>query len=247
MLATRSMPDPDRRWRPFARDGRRLAAAFAALWFGAIAILFRLAPAPAPLPRTPPPQVAWRPVVPAHALDAQALFSPAAFALPTPAGFSHALRDEQIRLAPPAETARPPPAFLPPAPPADGPPFGRAGLAQPAGTADGPPSSGVFPPRKSETEAARMIFPAGWESRLFSGIDLNFGAWTNVGWSAQLDLRFDGRGVPVAVAVAQGSGVTTIDRRLARSAYGWRLLDAGARRAGVVAWTCPAAAGTEAP
>lgn len=252
MRSARGFSDPDRRWRQFVRRGRRLAILFAALWFGGIAVLFRLAPAPAPAAPASPPPVAWRPDAPATALDAQALFSPAVFALPVPAGFSHALRDERIRLAPPVEVSRPPLAFLPPPPP-DEPSFGRPAPA-PAGTGmGGSPSTGVFPPRRPEADAPRMVFSDGWESRLFSGIDLNFGKWTNVGWTAQLEIRFDGRGVPDAVAVAQASGWPALDQRLARSVYGWRLLDAEADRTGTVVWNspagtpAPAAARTEAP
>jgi hypothetical protein len=86
-----------------------------------------------------------------------------------------------------------------------------------------------------------MAFPDGWESRLFSGIDLDFGAWTNRAWSAQIEMRFDGKGIPALVLLAQPSGFPEVDRRLARSASGWRLLEASAPRAGLVGWSSPAA------
>ena len=100
-----------------------------------------------------------------------------------------------------------------------------------------------------------MDFSGGWESRLFSGIDLGFGAWTDRAWSARIEMRFDGAGVPVSTLLAQSSGLPDLDRRLARSANGWRLLEPAAPRTGVVAWirpaaeppAPPAAAGEEAP
>jgi hypothetical protein len=101
-------------------------------------------------------------------------------------------------------------------------------------------SPGVFPPRIAEKEAPRLLFPDGWESRLFSGIDLNYGNWTNLAWSAQVEMRFDGQGIPVSMLVAQSSGNPEVDRRLARSVNGWRLLEASAPRTGVVTWNCPA-------
>ena len=84
-----------------------------------------------------------------------------------------------------------------------------------------------------------MTFPEGWESRLFSGIDLDFGAWTDGAWSAEMEMRFDERGVPVSMLLAKSSGLPEVDRRLARSAYGWRLLEPAAPRAGTVEWTSP--------
>ena len=86
-----------------------------------------------------------------------------------------------------------------------------------------------------------MTFPEGWESRLFSGIDLDFGAWTDGAWSAEMEMRFDERGVPVSMLLAKSSGLPEVDRRLARSAYGWRLLEPAAPRQGTVSWRNPLA------
>ena len=112
------------------------------------------------------------------------------------------------------------------------------------GAKDGLPlaAESVFPPRTPERESARMTFPEGWESRLFSGIDLNFGAWTNSPWSARVEMRFDRAGVPVSMLLAQSSGLPELDRRLARSANGWRLLEPAAPRSGQVAWISPGTA-----
>jgi hypothetical protein len=249
MHNTRPLEDPARRWQQFCRTGWRMAWMFAALWFGALALLFRLAPAPGPAPLPVSAPVSWWPAQSRAAMDIRALWSSAAFALPTPAGFSHSLRDERVRLAPPVQAARPAAAFLdrPPPPVAFdlSKPGGRLRLAP----ADTPPAMApavsVFPPRAPERDAPRMNFPEGWESRLFSGIDLNFGAWTNVAWSAQVEMCFDERGVPASMLVAQSSGIPEVDRRLARSANAWRLLEPGAARTGVVAWSSPAPAAPE--
>ena len=67
------------------------------------------------MPRDLPPRASWWwPAANAPALDVRAQWTPAAFALSTPAGFSHALRDERTRLAPPVQAERPGAAFLPP-------------------------------------------------------------------------------------------------------------------------------------
>ena len=242
----RSYPveSPARRWRRFGRKGRRLAWGVTALWLGSLAVLFRVAPEPESMAHPLPPAVTWWAAGgEGAAQDIRTLGSPAAFALPTPAGFSHALRREQAGLTPPVQTRRIEHSFLP----------RQAWMAQPARAdfvrlaAREAPSGGrdevstVFPPRRMEMESARMVFPLGWESRLFSGIDLNFGTWTNVAWSAKVELRFDAKGIPALVLLAQSSGLPEVDRRLARSASGWRLLEPAARPAGVVAWNSPAA------
>ena len=77
------------------------------------------------------------------------------------------------------------------------------------------------------------------DRRLFSGIDLNYGDWTNAAWSARIEMRFDAKGVPVSMLLAQSSGLPEVDRRLARSVNGWRLLEPAAPRAGTVEWTSP--------
>lgn len=241
----RSYPveNPARRWRRFGRKGRRLAWGGTALWLGGLALLFRVAPEPESMAHSPPPVVTWWAADGEHpAQDIRMLGSPAAFALPTPAGFSHALRREQAGLTPPVQTRRTEHSFLPrparavPSVPADF--VHLAGREFPAEGQD--EISNVFPPRQMQSDSARMVFPLGWESRLFSGIDLNFGTWTNVAWSAKVELRFDAKGIPAMVMLAQSSGLPEVDRRLARSASGWRLLEPAARPAGVVAWSSPA-------
>jgi hypothetical protein len=245
MHRTRSLEDPVRRWRQFCRAGWRMAWIFAALWFGALALLFRVAPAPAPAARASPAQVFWWPAKNGAAEGIRALWSPSAFALPTPAGFSHSLRGERARLAPPVQLARPDAAFLArPEPPASLDPSkaGLVRLASPEPPAESSASAGVFPPRTPEPEKPRMDFPEGWESRLFSGVDLNFGAWTNSAWSARIEMRFDAKGLPASTLLEQSSGLPEVDRRLARSANGWRLLEPAAPRTGVIAWSSPASA-----
>ena len=217
----------------------------AALWVGALVLLFRVAPAPAPATRAAPAQMLWQPAKKGAAEDIRALWSPSVFALSTPAGFSHSIRGERARHAPPVRLARPDAAFLArPGSPASPEPA-RAGfvrLAPPKTPAGSSASAGVFPPRIPELEKPRMDFPAGWESRLFSGVDLNFDAWTNTAWSARIEMRFDEKGLPASMLLEQSSGLPEVDRRLARSASGWRLLEPAAPRAGVVAWIRPASA-----
>lgn len=242
MSRLRASEDPARRWRHFCRRGWRMAGLFAALWFGGLALLFRVAPAPEPAPRGPAGTVAWWPAPGGAVTDYRTLWTPAAFALSTPAGFSHTLRRERAGLPPPVQAAPPAAAYLErgPAAPAFGPaaPDRRRFVPSPAG--NGPPAGDrVFPPRPPGAAAARIGFPDGWESRLFSGIDLNFAAWTNSAWNARVEMRFDGRGVPVSMLLAQPSGLPDVDRRLVRSAYGWRLLEPAAPRAGTVEWSNP--------
>ena len=242
MHRLRPSEDPARRWRRFCRPGARWAAAFAAVWFGAWALLFRIAPVPAPVPREVPSRVAWWwSAAAAPALDVRALWTPAAFALSTPAGFSHALRGGRANVAPPVHADRPAPAYW-----AGEPDYVPLALALPA---PAPPTAAaeVFAPRPAPRETPRLVFSAGWESRLFSGIDLDYPNWTNAPWQARVELRFDARGVPTSVLLAQASGIPDVDRRLARSASGWRLLEPAAPRSGAATWIAPAPAGGGAP
>lgn len=257
MVRARIIEDPDRRWRRFGRAGRRMAVVAAAAWFGMLALLLGTAPAPGPLPRVTPPRVVWWPGADPSAgqnpaADPRVAWSPSVFALPGPAGFSHRLRRDRARLAPPDQPLRPGPAYLE-ADAAALPPgtTDRAGLrsAPAAGLPPAPAADPVFPPRAPGEEPSRMVFPDGWEARLFSGVDPGFGAWAGQAWSAVLDLRFDADGVPQSVLLVQPSGLPGVDGRLARSARGWRLLDARAPRQGRVGWygAAPAPAPEAAP
>ncbi len=237
MHRLRPSEDPARRWRRFCRPGARWAAAFAAVWFGAWALLFRIAPVPAaPLRDSPARMAWWWPAADAPALDVRAHWTPAVFALATPAGFSHALRGGRASLAPPVQADRPAPVFWT-APPA----YAPLDFASPA-PAPIEGAAAVFPARPLPRETPRLAFSAGWESRLFSGIDLDYPAWTNAPWQARVELRFDDRGVPTSVLLAQASGIPAVDRRLARSVSGWRLLEPAAPRSGTATWTAPAPA-----
>ncbi len=228
-----------------------MAWMFAALWFGSLALLFRVASAPSPGPWDVPTEVSWWPgpegggAEESVARDVRALWTPSAFALSSPAGFSHALRRERAASAPPVQVARPGAAFSgDPRPGAGrelpGPEIIRS--AVPPAPAGFPAAESVFPPRTLGEEAPRLAFPEGWESRLFSGIDLDFGAWTNAAWSARVEMRFDAKGIPASTMLTQSSGNPEVDRRLARSTRGWRLLEPSAPRAGVVAWSSPSPA-----
>ena len=257
MVRARIIEDPDRRWRRFGRAGRRMAVVAAAAWFGLLALLLGTAPAPGPLPRVTPPRVVWWPGADPSAgqnpaADPRVAWSPSVFALPGPVGFSHRLRRDRARLAPPPPPLRPRPP--PPAADAAAPPpetTDPAGLpsAPAAGLPPAPAADPVFPPRAPGEEPSRMVFPDGWEARLFSGVDPGFGAWAGQAWSAVLDLRFDADGVPQSVLLVQPSGLPGVDGRLARSARGWRLLDARAPRQGRVGWSgaAPAPAPEAAP
>ena len=242
MYRSRTSKDPARRWRKFCRRGWRLAWMCAALWFGGLVLLFRVAPAPEPASRPAPIAMAWWPAKGGAAMDIRTLWTPSVFALSTPAGFSHSLRRERVGLPPPVQTARPEASFLEnprPAPAFElsmpGSPRFVSSQVQP----EPPSGAGVFPPRAPARESPRMDFPDGWESRLFSGIDLNFGAWTNGGWSARVEMQFAENGVPVSMLLAQSSGIPEVDRRLERSVNGWRLLEPAAPRTGTVAWNSP--------
>ena len=245
MYRTHPLENPEQRWRRFCRPGWRLAGLAALLWFGAFALLFRLASPPVPALRPAPAAVAWWPsAAGTTTLDVRSLWTPAAFALATPAGFTHALRRGRIGLAPPVQTLRPATAYLDNPRPSPPPPLAVGGGvpdqagAAPVGSWSVPE---VFPPRAAVAETPRLEFSAGWESRLFSGIDLNFGGWTNLAWTARIEMQFDAKGVPVSMLLAQASGLPEIDRRLVRSASGWRLLEPGAARQGTVGWSSPAA------
>lgn len=250
MHGFRPSEDPARRWNRFCRTGWRAAGAFCVLAFLGWTALFRIAPAPAPAPRTAPGQVTWWwPAPGATALDVRTLWTPAAFALSTPAGFSHALRDARAGLAPPVRAERPAAAYLEDArtfAPLDAPATIRPDAAPAAATVFDP-ADGAFAPRSAAADDARLEFPAGWEKRLFAGLDPDFGRWTNAAWDARVELRFDAAGVPTTVLLAQGSGLPDVDRRLARAAAAWRLLEPAAPRAGVVAWHAPGHAAGGAP
>lgn len=255
------MEDTDRRWRRFGRVGRRLAISVAAIWFVLLGLMLGTTPIPNPLLRETPPQVAWWPgrgVAGAEgessvANDIRITWSPSVFALPSPAGFSHSLRRDRARLAPPDQAVRPEAAFLETAP--------AAILAAPAAavqpgllavpqTVAAWPAPRVFSPRASGADGPRMNFPEGWESRLFSGVDPGYGSWTPQAWSARIELRFDAAGVPDSMLLVQSSNLAEVDRRLARSVRGWRLLEAAAPRQGEVTWLSPAtppAPATESP
>lgn len=247
--------DAARHWRRFCRAGWHMAWGGTVLWGLAMVLLFPVAPPPEPEGRERPRPVSWWPgeffsAAAGGAADLRALWSPAAFALPTPAGFSHSLRTERSRLTPPVEMPLPQPAFLgPPAPVRSaGTGTGRSLRAPALPLAVPPDGPRVFPARPMQPERPRMEFPDGWESRLFSGIDLNFGTWTNAAWTAEVEMHFDGKGVPVSMLLAKSSGRPDLDRRLARSVNGWRLLDPSAPRTGVVTWrnsAPPPAAGGE--
>ena len=246
MHRLRPSEDPARRWRRFCRAGGRWAALVAALWFGGWTALFRIAPMPAAGGAAAPAKLSWWwPAAGGAALDVRAQWTPAAFALSTPAGFSPSLRGARAGLAPPVRAARAPAAYLEDARAIAPPEFSEPARLG-AGAAAEPvrllPEEGVFPPRAPEAETPRTTFSAGWESRLFAGLDRDFAGWTNAAWEARMELRFDGRGVPESALLAQPSGLPDVDRRLARGARAWRLLDPAAPRAGSVAWQVPAAA-----
>lgn len=234
MHRLRPSEDPARRWRRFCRPGARWAAAFAAVWFGVWALLFRIAPLPAAALRDAPPRTSWWwPPPAAPELDVRACWTPAAFALSTPAGFSHGLRGGRANLAPPVQAERPAPAYWT-EPSAFVPLVFALPMPEPPASA-----ADVFAPRSASRETPRLAFSAGWESRLFSGIDLDYPTWTNVPWQARVELRFDARGVPASVLLARASGLPDMDRRLARSVSGWRLLEPAAPRCGVATWLAP--------
>lgn len=251
MYRTRIMEDPDRRWRRFGRVGRRLAISVAALWFMLLGVMLGTNPIPTPLLRETPPRVAWWPGDDgagggggqALAADIRVTWSPSVFALPSPAGFSHALRRDRAQLAPPDQAIRAEAAFLETAPAAV---LAAPTTAAPHGLLTIPPTISawpaprVFPARPTGADTPRMVFSEGWESRLFSGLDPGYGTWTPQAWNARMEIRFDVAGIPDSVLLVQPSGLIEIDRQLARSVRGWRLLDAAAPRQGGVTWLSPA-------
>lgn len=252
MYRTRILEDPDRRWRRFGRVGRRLAIGVAAVWFALVWLMLGTTPLPNPLPRETPPQVAWWPGGDGagggggHALaaDIRVTWSPSVFALPSPAGFSHSLRRDRARLAPPDQPTRPKAAFLETSPSAIQ--ASPATAFQPELVAIPPalsawPAPPVFPVQPTgAAERPRIIFSKDWDPRLFSGLDSDYAAWTSQAWTARVEMRFDGAGIPESVLLVQPSGLDDLDRRLTRSLRGWRLLDAAAPRQGEVTWRCPA-------
>ncbi|MDD4341705.1 MAG: hypothetical protein PHO14_05665 [Kiritimatiellae bacterium] len=181
-----------------------------------------------------------------HALAAgiRVTWSPSVFALPSPAGFSHSLRRDRARLAPPDQPTRPKAAFLETSPSAIQ--ASPATAFQPELVAIPPalsawPAPPVFPVQPTgAAERPRIIFSKDWDPRLFSGLDSDYAAWTSQAWTARVEMRFDGAGIPESVLLVQPSGLDDLDRRLTRSLRGWRLLDAAAPRQGEVTWQCPA-------
>jgi hypothetical protein len=249
MYRSRAVEDPVRRWHRFNRAGWRMALGAGGLWLLLGMLLLGIAPAPESLPRETPPRVAWWPLggppgrPDGAVVDLRMLWSPSVFALPTPAGFSHSLRRGRARLTPPVQTVRPEAAYLPPDPLGAAAVMDAAPLRLKAAAEPGRPdwAASVFPPRLPEPGTARMGFPPGWESRLFSGVALDFGAWTGQAWTARMEMRFDGGGVPQSMLLVHSSGLPEVDRRLVRAARGWRLLEPEAPRSGIVVWSSPAA------
>ncbi len=243
MYRSRPSGDRARRWRQFCRKGWHLAWGMTILWFGALTLLFRIAPAPVPAPHEAPVPMAWWPAPSdSTALDVRALWTPSAFALSSPAGFSHSQRRERSRLTPPVQVVRPDNAIL--ENPRSEEAFDllkpeRIQLASASSTPGWESMPGVFPPRTPAEDSPKLLFPDGWESRLFSGIDLNYGDWSDAPWSAQVEIHFDPKGIPTSVLLARSSGLVEVDRRLARSISGWRLLDPEVPRSGLVVWSAP--------
>ena len=256
MYRTRPVEDPIRRWRRFCRAGWGLAALTVVLWTGGLMAVFRIAPGTERLPREAPPRMHWwagralRAAEHAGAADVRAVWSPSVFSLPTPAGFSHSLRRGRVQIAPPVHLSRAEETFLPgPDSTPGSAAMMSAGLRLSAPAAAPAPESrmDVFRPREVVPEAPRLVFPDGWESRLFSGIDLAFGRWTRQAWEARIEMRFDASGVPTSMLLTAPSGIPDVDRRLVRQAWGWRLLEPGAPRTGTVLWRNPGTAGGGAP
>jgi len=202
-----------------------------------MALLFRLAPTPAGPERPAPTCMTWWRATPPAAWDIRTLYTPAAFALSTPAGFTHALRREKVELLPPVHMERPAYAYLLPEPVVES-SADEWGWQLPRAD-DGAAAGGVLTKRRATRESARLLFSPGWESRLFAGIDLNFDDWTNAAWRARVELQFDERGTPRAVLLDESSGWPALDQRLLRSVSAWRLLEPNAPRMGTVAWVRP--------
>jgi len=248
MQGFHSSDDRARSWRRFCRTGWRMAWGSTLLGLGVLTVFSRITPQPPPLPHEAPVPLSWRPATresvtgESSALDIQALWTPSAFALSSPAGFSHSQRHERVQLTPPLQGPRSVPALPATRRPASGVDLlqpGRIRLAAPQPPSFLMVSDPVFPPRAHSPETPSLSFPEGWESRLFSGIDLNYPDWSEVAWNAQVEIHFDANGLPVSVLLSRSSGLPEVDRRLARSVSGWRLLEASAPRWGQVAWSCP--------
>ncbi len=245
------MPDPARRWRRFGRRGRQLALAAGTGWALLLALVLKIAPQPEPLPRPVPPRLEWRPEARfglrrgrvAEVL--RVLWSPVAFALPSPAGFSHALRRERARIGPSVDSPLPSPAFFEGAKGArDG--GGAVQLAAPS-PAPGPrrEADPVFPPRPVPAPARQ--FPPGWSAADFTGLREDYAMWADGAWRARVEAVFDADGLPRAVLLTASSGEPDVDRRLVRGVRGWRLRNPDAPRAGVVEWRVPAGSGKGTP
>lgn len=231
------------------------------------------------------PQVSWgraaggddaeNAPTPAEKESMRQVLSPTIFALATPAGFTRMLGEE--RPAPP-EVGDTAPAAAPARhdalPGGEVPALSEALGARPEGLRMGDRwersattaaesgmgrTAGVFDgrtPAEPQARLARMVFSAGWESRMFSGLALDYASWrAGAGWQARVEVEFDDTGVPVRVMLERKSGDQDVDARVLRGAYDWRLRDRTAPRRGTVAWQVPdgaaaaaaAAATTTAP
>lgn len=240
------MEDSLSRDRRFRRAGWRRAWLAALAIVAALAILGRIAPPTEPATVRRTPHWTWvLPGAPAEAAVAavRAVRSPAAFSLPSPAGFTGALRALSPRLAPPVRRADRPAAPAAASSEPSLPDWTSPALAPRAPLPPGDTGwKPVFANRRPPVETPRIDFPAGWESRIFSGLDLNYPAWfPDTPWTATADLAFDAAGIPVSVLLDRPSGAPAIDQRLARSAASLRLLDPAAPRRGKITWRVPAA------
>lgn len=190
-------------------------------------------------------------------LDARAVRSAAAFALPTPAGFTSRLRTERVELEPSVGMAWPEGEGA-----AEGLKSWRLAVAEGEGRGEGShverwgvqglvekERKSVWAAVPTAASEASMQWPEGWDAGSVAGVDGGFAGWGGAGpagvrgWTASVDVTFGEDGVPVAALVTQGSGDERVDERLSRSVRGWRWKGAaGARRQGVVTWTVPRAA-----
>ena len=247
MMLRDGIEDSLERDRRFRRAGWHRAWAVALAIVAAVAVLCRLAPPEeAPTVRRTPRWTWVLPDAAAALADVRAIRSPAAFALPSPSGFTGALRARTPRLAPPvrrtAAMAYAPSAAA--APKSSAVPDWNAPEFEPVRPLGSVPPgwTPVFANRVPPREEPRMEFPPGWEQRVFAGVDLAYAGWApGREWSAAAELEFDARGIPTAILLDRSSGIPRVDRRIARSASGWRLLDAEAPRRGKVVWRVPAA------